>query len=202
MELLQQMQQQMRQMQALEAQTQQGAPLGGGNERQSQQLIMKGFDKIEVFSGGEEQWQNWSWKIKTAVSGMNEELAEMLTTAETEGIESIGEILREAKFVDANRERCVKAGKEMYGVLARYTNSEALTIVKSVSELDGVRAWAKLHANYSRGTLGRMFRVQRECMYPKPVKDVDQVRLAIMQWEEKWEVMMSELGESAKIPDL
>ena len=94
MELMQQMQQQMRQMQhqeqqAHEAQTQQGAPPSGGNERLSQQLIMKGFDKIEVFSVGEEQWQNWSWKIKTAVSGMNEEFAEMLTTAETDGIESI-----------------------------------------------------------------------------------------------------------------
>ena len=50
---------------------------------------MKGFDKIEVFSGGEEQWQNWSWKIKTAVSGMNEEFAEMLTTAQTHGIEAL-----------------------------------------------------------------------------------------------------------------
>ena len=124
MELMQQMQQQMRQMQhqeqqAREAQTQQGAPRSGGNERQSQQLIMKGFDKIEVFSGGEEQWQNWSWKIKTAVSGMNEELAEILITAEADGIESIEEVLRKAKFVDANRERCVKAGKELYGVLAR-----------------------------------------------------------------------------------
>ena len=78
-----------------------------GNERQSQQLIMKGFDKIEVFSGGEEQLQNWSWKIKTAVSGMNKEFAEMLTRAEADGIESIEEVLREAKFVDANRERCV-----------------------------------------------------------------------------------------------
>ena len=96
----------------------------------------------------------------------------------------------------------MKAGKEMYGVLARYTNSKALTIVKSVSEMDGVRAWARLHANYSRRTLVRMFRVQRECMYPKPEKDVGQVRLAIMQWEEKWKVMMSELGEGAKIPDL
>ena len=47
--------------------------------------------------------------------------------------------------------------------------------------MDGVRAWARLHANYSRRTLGMMFRVQRECMYPKPVKDVGQVRLAIMQ---------------------
>ena len=50
MELMQQMQQQMRQMQhqeqqAHEAQAQQGAPPSGGNERLSQQLIMKGFDK-------------------------------------------------------------------------------------------------------------------------------------------------------------
>ena len=37
---------------------------------------------------------------------------------------------------------------------------------------------------------------------PKPVKDVGQLRLAIMQWEEKWTVMMSELREGAKIPDL
>ena len=28
------------------------------------------------------------------------------------------------------------------------------------------------------------------------------MRLAIMHWEEKWKVMMSELGEGAKIPDL
>ena len=71
MELMQQMQQQMRQMQHQEqqAQTQQGAPPSGGNERQSLQLIMKGFDIIEVFPGGEELWQNWSWKIKTAASG-------------------------------------------------------------------------------------------------------------------------------------
>ena len=202
MELMQQMQQQMRQMQhqelqAHEAQAQQGAPPSGGNGRQSQQLITTGFDNIETFSDGEEQWQNWSWKIKTAVSGMNEEFAEMLSTAEADGIESIEEVLREPNFVDANREKCVKAGKEMYGVLARYANSEALTMV-----MDGVRAWARLHVNYSRRTLGIMFRVQRECMYPKLVKDVGHVRLAIMQWEEKWEVMMSELGEGVKIQDL
>ena len=28
------------------------------------------------------------------------------------------------------------------------------------------------------------------------------MRLAIMQWEEKWKAMMSELGGDAKIPDL
>ena len=50
-------------------------------------------------------------------------------------------------------------------------------------------------------TLGRLFRVQREYMYPKPAKDVSQVRLLIMQWVEL-KAMMSELEKDAKIPDL
>ena len=35
-----------------------------------------------------------------------------------------------------------------------------------------------------------------------PSKEVVPVRLAIMQWEEKWKAMTSELGGDAKIPDL
>ena len=45
-------------------------------------------------------------------------------------------------------------------------------------------------------------KVRRECMYPKPAKEVGQVRLAIMQWEEKWKAMTSELGGDAQNPDL
>ena len=45
---------------------------------------------------------------------MNEELAEMLIVAEADGVESIEEVLREARFVDVNREKCVKASRDMY----------------------------------------------------------------------------------------
>ena len=142
-QLMEQMQQQMRQMQhqeqqAREAQTQQGAPPSGGNERQSLQVIM-----------------NWSWKIKTAVSGMNEGFVEMPTTAETGGHE-----LR----VDDREER-VGDGSGSIGE------------VKNVGA--NVQSATRVH-----------------------VSEVYEVRLAIMQWEEKWKVMMSELGEGAKIPDL
>ena len=34
---------------------------------------------------------------------------------------------------------------------------------------------------------GVMFRVQRDCMFPKAVKDVSRVKVAIMQWKEQWE---------------
>ena len=60
----------------------------------------------------------------------------------------------------------------------------------------------RLHANCSRRTLGLIFRVQRECMCPKLVKDGSQARLAILWRKEKWKAMMSELGKDAKIPAL
>ena len=43
-----------------------------------------------------------------------------------------------------------------------------------------------------------MFRLQRECTYPKLVEDVSQVRL---EWEEKWKAMMLELVKDVKITE-
>ena len=52
----QQVQQQMQQQRGQQAhQAQQGAHQNGGNERQSQQLNLRGFDNIETFSGGDEE---------------------------------------------------------------------------------------------------------------------------------------------------
>ena len=65
--------------------------------------------------------------MKTTVSGMHGELVEMLNGAETSGIENTEGVLREDQFVGAKRERCMKASREMYSVLARYTSSEAST---------------------------------------------------------------------------
>ena len=38
-------------------------------------------------------------------------------------------------------------------------------------------------------------------MHPKPAKDVSELRLANIQWEEEWKAMVIELGQDAKIPD-
>ena len=108
---------------------------------------MKGFDYIETLSGGADQWQNSSWKIKTAVSGMNGELAEILDAAEADGVRNLEEILKEDAYVDANKKNCVKASRELLILLARYKSSEASTIVRSVTGLQGVEAWSTLHVN-------------------------------------------------------
>ena len=84
----------------------------------------------------------------------------------------------------------IKASREWCSALALHTS------------VGGAEAWPRLHASHGRGTPWRMFRVRRGCMNPTPAKDVSQVRLAIMQREEKWKATMSELGGGAKIQDL
>ena len=44
-----------------------------------------------------------------------------------------------------------------------------------------VVAWNKLHVCHHRRAMGRMFRVHRECMYPKPVKDLNQLMRVVLQ---------------------
>ena len=121
---------------------------------------------------------------------------------EVDGIRNLKKTLKEDTFVDTNKEPCLKARRELFSVLVRYTSSEASTIVKSVTGLEGVEAWSNLHANYCRRTMARIFRVQRERTYSKRATHVSHVRLAIMPWEEQWKTVTSEHGQDARITDL
>ena len=76
---------------------------------------------------------------------------------ESGGVE---EILKDDAFVDANKEKgvdIVNISREVYSVLARYMKSEASTVARTVTGLNGVAARRKLHDTYSKRTHGRMF---------------------------------------------
>ena len=52
----------------------------------------------KTLSGGEDQGPNCSWKIKTAVSGMNGEVTEVVDAAEADRGRNFEEILKEDAF--------------------------------------------------------------------------------------------------------
>ena len=131
-------------------------------------------------------------------------LLELMSGAERNPGKSTGELLAmvdpgelEGRFGGA-----VQASSELYGMLAKYTDGEAATMVRGVAEYDGLLAWGTLHARYNRRTLGRMFRVQRDCMYPKQARSLKEVGTQILEWEGRWKRMMAELGSEVRIPDL
>ena len=126
------------------------------------------------------------------------------TNGKIGGVRNAEEILEDGEFVDANTEGCIEASEDMYSECVGVVHE--LRSVDDREERDGT-GWSRSlgktpRKNYSIRTLGNRFRVQRECMYPRPAKDVSQVRLAILQREENRKATMSALGGDVKIPDL
>ena len=87
------------------------------------------------------------------------------------------------------------ASGELFKQLVQLTSGEAITIVKSIDENDGFRAWSSLKKNYNKKTIGRMMRQLDECMYPAMQKDLKGLGAAIGEWEEKWKKMAGEQKE-------
>ena len=79
---------------------------GAENFSQHQPLYMRG-----LLSGGEDQRQTWS---ADAVSGLNGDLAKILDAAEVRGMRNLEEMPKEDVFVDAGRESCIKASRELW----------------------------------------------------------------------------------------
>ena len=176
--------------------------------RRHQVLDHRGYDGVEDFQGGEEGWSGWGQKIRVLTKPMCDELVELLAGAEKSPGKPWTEVLAEAEAAaggDATQEQrevLKKASSELYSLLVRKTKGDAALVVEKVTSLDGVEAWGRLHQKYSQKTMGRMFRLQRECMYPRAVKKLDEVENAVMEWEKKWRRMEANLGKDIKIPDL
>ena len=150
------------------------------------------------------EWVDWTWKVKVQVGPMSPMLLEMMGGAEKNPGKSTRELLGmvDPGELDGKWGEAVQASSELYSTLAKYTDGEAGLMVKGVAELDGLLAWGTLNKQYSQRTIGRMFRVQRECMYPKQAKNLREVGTQILEWEGRWRRMMAELGTDVRIPDL
>ena len=141
-------------------------PSGGGGGGWRRQLDGKWFEGIPVFRGGQMEWVDWTWKVKVQVGPMSQMLLELMGGAEKNPGRSTRELLAMADpgELEGKYGEVVQASSELYSMLAKYTDGEAGVMVKGVAELDGLMAWGTLNKQYSQRTIGRMFRVQRDCM--------------------------------------
>ena len=127
-------------------------------------------------------WQTRSWKARAMVSSMPKELANVMRAAVTGGDMDVARITISAEIVGVNRRSASMRARRS---AVHWPGPPDLKLKRSECVGHGrSEGWKKLFEKYSKRTMGRMFRVQRECMYPKAVRDVSQVKLAIMQWDE------------------
>ena len=72
-------------------------------------------------------------------------------------------------------------------------------IVRSVHDMEGVKAWQRLFKKYNPRTMARGLRLLTETVNPSKVKDLTEIEAGITKWEEKCKMLAGQFGE--KISD-
>ena len=185
-----------------------GQPGGGDQGGVGKRPILdhRSFEGLQEYEGGEETWASWAHKVKVLTMPLCGELVELMELAEREPgkrwLELVNAVDAEGDATMYQKELAKKTSGELYSLLMRRTKGDAGLVVERVTTLDGLQAWGELHKKYNQKTMGRMFRQQRECMYPRTVQKLEEVESGVMEWEQKWRRMARDLGKDMKIPTI
>ena len=149
-------------------------------------IVGKHF-RSDVFTGEQTKWDDWSFAFKRCVRSMSPETFKAMIEGET-NVDAISEDVE----LTAEMER---RSAELYDVLCQYCTGEALMIVRSVDDMQGISAWQKLFQKYNPKTMARGLRVLVEVVNPPKAKGIHDVELAVAKWEEKSKILATQFGE-------
>ena len=153
---------------------------GGGK------IIGKHF-RSDIFAGEQTQWDDWSFTFKRCVRSMSPEAFRAMVDWEAISVD-----------IDEDSELDDDMGKrsaELYDVLCQYCTGEALMIVRSVDDMQGIRAWQKLFHKYNPKTMARGLRVLVQAVNPPKAKGLHDIESAVAKWEEKSKILATQFQE-------
>ena len=169
------------------------------------QLGGKLLEKMKKFTGGEEEWVEWSDEFRMYIDMQTPQLAKVMRHVETHGEKSVDKAVKDLVEEDVEEyqqdySEMDNLSRDLFRWLVVMTEGEAKLLFKSGGAHDGVAAWGRMHAKFKRRTITRLMRMISACMYPKEAK-VETMATALLQWEEKWKKLLAEFPD-IKIPDL
>ena len=126
------------------------SPPGLGPYVKATKLIDTRFVKIPFFPGEGKEYEDWSFAFKRAMRAANRTTYEILATVEKAGREIGDEELAE-QFAE---EDVLGHSAEIYDVLCQYLGGEALQLVRTVDDMEGL----ELGANCTGSTPRRRWR--------------------------------------------
>ena len=153
-------------------------------------LDEKIFKRLENFKGDEKAWKDFSKKFKVVIGTKNKQFMRAMEKAEClSEVCTTRSIGLKDEFVNFDQNLMEKLSAELYDILFMLTEDEAMSLVQSVPDMDGIAAWQKLHRNYNPKTLARI--MQKIMMVVAPPKIQDSKTLVTML--EEWEKRIKEL---------
>ena len=164
-------------------------------------LDEKIFKRLESFTGDEKGWKDWSRKFKVIVGTKSKDFMRALEKSETMPEATTTTLVGlEDDFVNFEQKVMEKLSAEVYDVLFLSTSSEALALVQSVPDMDGLAAWQKLHRNYNPRTLARVMQRIMAVVTPPRIGDVKTLVTMVEEWEKR--IKELETDTSEKITDV
>ena len=157
----------------------------GGGGQSGRVLREKGFAEVVKLTKGQDQWEEWSYDFRIAISTMSPEMRRTLEVVQEYPTELDLESTTALDPERADRINLATRSAELFQILVLKTDGEAKLLVKSVPREDGLRAWQLLHKHYHRKTFAKAIRDHREVLYPKPIRELAGVVKGIMEWEER-----------------
>ena len=167
---------------ALKEAIQADRPDRGGTER----LLAKHV-RIENFSGDQSQWEDWSFAFKRSVRSMSRSTYDSMITWE----KSKDEVNEEAELSKELEQR----SSELYDILCQFCTGEALLVVKSVDDMEGIKAWQRLFRKYNPRTMARGVRMLSDVIGPPKMKDLSDFEVMVTKWEEQVKSLMAQFEE-------
>ena len=113
-----------------------------GRERN---LIARDF-RMDSFKGNNNDFDDWAFKFKRVVRSMNLEVYQLMVESE-----SRNETILESAMTEDMRHR----SGELYDILCQNTAGEALSVIKMVGDMEGIKAWQVLFKKYNPKTMAR-----------------------------------------------
>ena len=87
----------------------------------------------------------------------------------------------------------------LYDVLIQYHNGEALSVVRSMEDTQGIQAWRNLSRKSNSKTIARSLRLMHEAKRSTPVEDLRCTEKAINQWGEKVKALKNQFNKDLSI---
>ena len=156
-------------------------------EKANKDRILAKHFRVHNFDGDKAKWDDWNFAFKRNVRSMSKDAYDVMKNWEDKS-EDIDEKL---KLTDDQ----VRRSAELYDVLCQTCTGEALMIVKSVDDMEGIRAWQVLCKKYRPKTRASAVRMMSEAINLAKIKDLDQYETVVTKWEDRIKKLCLQFNE-------
>ena len=156
----------------------------------SKTLDDKFLKKIKTFNSNVSEWSDWKFQLKIAVNTVEPKLVEVLAAVEKRDSEVTEEVMtawqtdgpNEIDLSSANGYYLTKWSGELYEALSLSVTGEALTLMRSVGDMNGMEAWRKLQAHFNPTTPARALHCLLDLVNVQKVTKDEELIMKIEGW--------------------